>query len=129
MAITVLVVDDELPVCELLRRLLEGWGYEVSVATDATQALEMMLANPPSILLVDVKMPGHDGFWLIDRVQAKWPKTAIIMATGAAEMDIVTKSKRAGVVDYVLKPFGRELLRQALRRAESARQQSGNNSD
>lgn len=79
----------------------------------------MLLVEAAPVILVDIKMHGHDGFWLIERVRARWPRTAIIMATGAADTDTVTKSKRAGAVDYVLKPFGRELLRQALDRAKA----------
>jgi CheY-like chemotaxis protein len=120
MATTVLVVDDEPSVRELLRRWLEGWGYAVTLAGNATDALEVMRAEPASIILVDIKMPGHDGFWLVEHVRAKWPRTAIIMATAADDLDLVLKSKRAGVIDYVLKPFGRELLRQALNRANAA---------
>jgi CheY-like chemotaxis protein len=111
-------VDDEAPNRTLLSRWLEGWGYAVKQAASATEALERMLAEPASIILVDIAMPGHDGFWLVERIRQKWPKTAIIMATGADDMDGVMKSQRAGAVDYLLKPFGRELLRQALDRAE-----------
>lgn len=70
--ISVLVVDDEAPVRELLRRWLEGWGYRVTQAGNATDALESMLAKPAPILFCDVTMPGHDGLWLIERVRAKW---------------------------------------------------------
>jgi CheY-like chemotaxis protein len=118
--LTVLAVDDESSVRELLRRWLVGWSYSVTTAANAPEALELMLEHPADIMLVDIKMPGQDGFWLVDRVRAKWPSTAIIMATGAAEIDLIEKSKRAGVVDYVLKPFGRELLWQALDRASRA---------
>lgn len=117
---TVLVVDDEAPARELLRRWLEAWGYTVTQASNATDALDSMLAEPASIILCDIQMPGHDGFWLIERVRPKWPQTVIIMATGVDDLDIVMKSRRAGAVDYVLKPFGRELLRQALNRAHAA---------
>lgn len=120
MATTVLVVDDEPSVRELLRRWLEGVGYAVKLAGNATDALELMLAEPASIILVDIKMPGHDGFWLVEHVRAKWPRTAIIMATAADDLDLVLKRKRVGAVDYLLKPFGRELLRQALNRATAA---------
>ena len=120
MTSTILVVDDESLVRELLRRWLEGWGYAVKLAGNATDALELMLTEPASIILVDIKMPGHDGFWLVEHVRAKWPRTAIIMATAADDLDLVLKSKRAGVIDYVLKPFGRELLRQALDRAHAS---------
>jgi DNA-binding response OmpR family regulator len=117
---TVLVVDDEAPIRSLLSRWLEGWGYTVRLAATAREALEIMMAVPVDITLIDIGLPGHDGFWLVDRVREHWPAAAIIMATGADETDTVVRSQRAGVVDYVLKPFGRELLRQALDRAEAA---------
>jgi CheY-like chemotaxis protein len=117
--VSVLVVDDEVSVRELLHRWLVGWGYAVTTAADATDALHQMREAPAQIVLVDIKMPAHDGFWLMERVQAGWPYTAIIMATAAYEMDVIEKSKRAGAVDYVLKPFGRELLRQAVDRASA----------
>lgn len=118
---TVLVVDDEPAQLKLLRRWLEGWGYVVETAENADDALDVLQAQPASIAVVDVRMPGHDGFWLVDQIHAKWPNTAIVMATADSEIATVEKSKCAGVVDYVVKPFGREMLRQALDRAESAR--------
>ncbi len=118
MALAVLVVDDEQGVREILRRWLDRWGYDVRVAADAREALEAMLLAPADILLTDIKMPDHDGLWLVERVRAKWPRTAIVMATGVVELEAVKKAQRLGAVDYVTKPFGRELLRQALERAE-----------
>ena len=117
---TVLVVDDEPRVRELLRRWLEPWGYDVTEAGTASEALDVMLTEPASIVLLDIRMPGYDGFWLMERVRAKWPRTVIIMATGNDDLAVVMKSQRAGAVDYVTKPFGRELLRQALHRANAA---------
>ena len=116
----VLIVDDDPSVRHAVRRWLEGWGYRVSQASNATEALEAMLADAAPIVLVDIRMPGHDGFWLIKRLRAKWPRTAFIMATGDGDLDTVKKGREAGAVDYVLKPFGRELLRQALDRASAA---------
>ena len=116
----VLVVDDESSVRELLRRWLDGWGYRVTEASRATEALEVMLAGPASIILCDIRMPGHDGFWLLERVRERWPETVIIMATGMDDIPTVVKSREARAVDYVVKPFGRELLRQALNRANAA---------
>lgn len=116
----VLVVDDEGPVRLLLRRWLERWGCRVREASHATEALEMMKAEPASVMLCDVNMPGHNGLWLVERVRARWPATAIIMATGAANIETVVDCKRAGAIDYVLKPVGREVLQQALHRAGNA---------
>jgi DNA-binding NtrC family response regulator len=119
----VLVVDDETPICNLLSRWLQAWGYETKQAKSAAEALEHMMADPASIMLCDIRMPGHDGMWLLERVRDRWPQTAVIMATGVDDIQIVARSQRAGVVDYVTKPFGRELLLQALHRAEAKIQQ------
>jgi DNA-binding NtrC family response regulator len=117
---TVLVVDDEEPIRRTLDRMLQEWGYRVKQAASATEALEVMLAQPVSIILIDLIMPGHNGFWLMERIREKWPTTPIIVITGADELDAVKDSRREGAIDYVLKPFERDLLRQALSRAEAA---------
>ena len=62
-------------------------------------------------------MPVHDGIWLAEQVRDRWPQTAVIMASSAQDMDTVTRMRKQGAVDYVTKPFGREMLRQALQRA------------
>ena len=76
------------------------------------------MAEPIDILLADIKMPGHDGFWLVELVRARWPQTAIIMATGVAQPETLKKVQLLGVVDYLTKPYGQELLRQAIDPAE-----------
>jgi two-component system response regulator YesN len=77
-----------------------------------------MLAEPAEIILCDIRMPGHhDGLWLAERVRTKWPRTKIIMASGAVENDAVKKSQELGAVDFVTKPFDKGLLRKALDRA------------
>ena len=88
----------------------------------AAEALEVMQVEPIPIMMCDIKMPGHDGLWLTEQVRARWPKTAIIIATGAHAHDLraVYASRRLGAVDYIMKPFEREMLRQALRRAADA---------
>jgi DNA-binding NtrC family response regulator len=116
---TILVVDDEQAIRELLHRWLNLLGYEVRVAGDARSALESMLAAPSDILIADIRMPGWDGFWLIERVRAKWPRTAVIVASGMAEMFAVRKAQTLGAVDYITKPFDEDTLRQALERAEA----------
>jgi DNA-binding NtrC family response regulator len=120
MASYVLIVDDEEPIRRFLRRRLEGWGYTVKEAESATQALERMLSEPAAIAIIDITMPGRDGLWLAEQIRKRWSKTAIIMATGADDMRSVEESRQLGAVDYVLKPFDRELLRQALVRASEA---------
>jgi len=113
----VLVVDDEESIRKLLTRWLAGWGYESKEAGNADEALERMTAEPAVIMLCDVMMPVHDGIWLAEQVRARWPQTAVIMASSAQDMETVMRMRKQGAVDYVTKPFGREMLRQALLRA------------
>jgi CheY-like chemotaxis protein len=113
----VLVVDDEEAIRRLLSRWLTAWGYEAKEAANADDALELMAAEPADIMLCDVMMPVHDGIWLAEQVRGRWPQTAVIMASSAQDMETVMRMRKQGAVDYVTKPFGREMLRQALQRA------------
>jgi len=119
----VLVVDDEEAIRRLLTRWLSGWGYEAKEAANADAAIEIMATEPADIMLCDVMMPVHDGIWLAEQVRGRWPQTAVIMASSAQDMETVMRMRKQGAVDYVTKPFGREMLRQALQRA-SERMQS-----
>jgi DNA-binding NtrC family response regulator len=120
----VLVVDDEEAIRRLLTRWLEGWGYEARQAANADEALEIMTEKPAEIMLCDVMMPVHDGIWLAEQVRTRWPQTAVIMASSAQDMETVMLMRKQGAVDYVTKPFGREMLRQALQRASEQTQRS-----
>ena len=115
----VLVVDDEEAIRRLLTRWLSGWGYQAKEAGNADEALEIMTAEPADIMLCDVMMPVHDGIWLAEQVRGRWPQTAVIMASSAQDMETVMRMRKQGAVDYVTKPFGREMLRQALQRASA----------
>ena len=120
----VLVVDDEEAIRTLLTRWLSGWGYEAKQAGNADEAIEIMTVEPADIMLCDVMMPVHDGIWLAEQVRDRWPQTAVIMASSAQDMETVMRMRKQGAVDYVTKPFGREMLRQALQRASERTQSS-----
>jgi DNA-binding NtrC family response regulator len=112
-----LVVDDDPSIRTVLNRRLTQWGYEVKEASSATQALEMMMVETPAIVLLDINMPGHDGLWLAERIRAKWTGIPIIMVSGKDDLDVVQRAQKLGAIDFVRKPFDREILRQALLRA------------
>jgi putative nucleotidyltransferase with HDIG domain len=113
---TVLVVDDEPGVRDLVSRWLLTGGYDVTAAAGADEALHLMEGRPAAVALCDIRMPGHDGLWLADRLRQDYPDTAVIMATGVHDLSPAVQSLRAGVVDYLTKPFGRDRLRQAVSR-------------
>jgi len=121
---SVLVVEDDPVVRELLRRWLAEWGFVVDVAEDAMSGLQAMIRHPADIAVVDIGMPGHNGLWFAERMRADSPRTAIVMVTGAADVEMVMKARQLGAVDYIVKPFKREMLKQALDRAELKIRQS-----
>jgi DNA-binding response OmpR family regulator len=118
------LVEDDPVVRELLRRWLAGWGFAVDVAGDAMSGLEAMLRQPADIAVVDIGMPGHNGLWFAERMRADSPRTSIVIVTGVADVEMIMKARQLGAVDYIVKPFKREMLRQALDRAELKIRQS-----
>ena len=112
----VLIVDDEPVVRDFMARCLSGWGYAVQEASSADEALDFMVARPASVVLCDVKMPGHDGFWLADRLRSDWPGTPVVMASGIDDLQTIRHSRDLGAVDYITKPITPTQLREVLRR-------------
>jgi putative nucleotidyltransferase with HDIG domain len=113
---SVLVVDDETGVRELMARWLASGGYAVRTATCASEALDRVHDTPPAVALCDIRMPGQDGLWLAQQIRHEAPETAVIMATGVHDVGSAVTSLRQGVVDYLTKPFGRDRLRESVLR-------------
>src|SRR6266536_4657341 len=99
MPATVLVVDDDAASREILRRWLEQWGFDVFEAENASIALEEMLAHEVDIVFCDIMMPGRDGIWLAERMRERWPRAAVVMATGMGDVPTVMRAKNLGVGD------------------------------
>lgn len=111
----VLVVDDDEGVRRVLCRWVADMGYAVSAAADAESALDVVREYPVDVALVDVRMPGHDGIWLVDQIRRVYPHVAIALATGMMELDPMV-TLRPGVVGYIVKPFKRDDLAQVVKR-------------
>ena len=107
---TVLIVDDENNVRDLMSRWLESGGYTVITASSAEEALRGLETSTPAVALCDIRMPGHDGVWLAERIRQSHPETAVIMATGVQDVGPAVQTLRQGVIDYLTKPFGRDRL-------------------
>ena len=118
--LSVLVVDDEEGVRSLLRRWLERWHFTVRTAGSATDALALMIAHPSDIVLCDIRMPGRDGVWLVEKLTEAWPTTVFVMTSGVSDADVIERVRRLGAVDFVPKPVGRESFREAMDRAVKA---------
>lgn len=112
----ILVVDDEEVVRDFLNRCLEGWGYGVKQAASAPEALQFVAAQPPALVLCDIRMPGPDGFWFAERLRTDWPEVPLVMATGLDDLQTVRQSRSLGAIDYITKPIKPDQLQKVVRR-------------
>ncbi len=113
----VLVVDDETPARERLKRLLDGIeGVEIiGEAEDGLQAVELIEREQPDLVLLDIQMPGLNGFGVLDALE-KLPQVVFVTAYD----EYAIRAFEVNALDYLLKPFSRERLEQAIRRAQVA---------
>jgi DNA-binding NtrC family response regulator len=116
----ILVVDDEENIRTLLSRILAPVGYAVDAAFHADAALILMKMCPADVVIVDMLMPGHDGAWLIDRIQADHPQTSFIIASGLHDLD-PRLCLKPGVIGCLTKPFTAAIVKDMVRKALDAR--------
>ncbi len=125
MSANILVVDDEAAVRDMLSQWLTKEGYGVSSAAAATEALDVMDKDPSiDVALLDLAMPGEDGVWLARRLRERQDDLALIMCTGWQSFDAAVEGMRIGILDYLLKPFTRVELMDAVQRGLKWRAQA-----
>ena len=101
----ILVVDDELIVCESCQRILEEEGYEVEIALSGQEAFVKMKESPFEIVITDLKMPAIDGMDVLKHVRKEYPDTIVIMITGFSTVETAVEAMKLGAFDYIPKPF------------------------
>ncbi|HEX6940406.1 MAG TPA: response regulator [Longimicrobiales bacterium] len=119
----ILVVDDDPDALEIVGTYLESRGYKVATASDGRQALAMVEELRPSLVLLDVMMPGMDG-WEVSRVIKNHPEysdTRVVMLTARGEFSDKQEGLRAGADDYIVKPIRLDELGQKVERNLEAR--------
>ncbi len=104
MANKILVVDDDLNICELLKLYLENDGYVVFTANDGQEAVDMFQNKTPDLVLLDIMLPKKDG-WQVCREIRKTSSAPIIMLTAKGETFDKVLGLELGADDYVVKPF------------------------
>ena len=120
MATTVLVVEDDRNIAELLQMYLEKEGYAVTIAADGGQGLEKFKAIQPDIVLLDVMMPVMDGWAVCHAIRAE-SRTPIIMLTAKGETSDKVQGLKSGADDYITKPFE---MKEVLARVEAVLRRS-----
>ena len=106
---TVLVVDDDHDIRELVRMLLERAGYNVIDAGDGREGLRALHARRPDLVVLDVMMPGLDGWATLERIRELTDVPVLMLSARGQELDKV-RGLKGGADDYVTKPFGRQEL-------------------
>ncbi len=103
----ILVAEDDPHIQLLVRRKLEGAGYEVRTTIDGNDAVQMAFENRPRILLLDVMLPGCSGLEICEKVKTHFGDSAppVIIMSARGQQSDVDAGEQAGADDYLIKPF------------------------
>jgi CheY-like chemotaxis protein len=114
----ILIADDRPSSRELLRLVLERAGYEVVDAEDGQQALERARSESPDLILLDLQMPGLDGYGVLAalRSEKRFETLPVLALTASAMRGDRERIMEAGFTDYLAKPAGPEVLRETVAR-------------
>ena len=102
---SILVVDDELLIRDLLYDFFQQQGWNISVADNGEKALEILRERKIDLLLTDIKMPQMDGLSLTSQVRTMYPHIPVVLMTGYPSVETAVEGIRVKVEDYIIKPF------------------------
>lgn len=100
----VLVVDDEVGICEVLEKFLAAKNHEVFTAFDGRSAIDMVRNLKPQVVLLDVSLPGLDGVEVLEQIKRIDPEVGVVMVTGLMDQEQAVKTFKLGAYDYITKP-------------------------
>ena len=106
----ILIVDDEPRMCDSLKVLLSGQGYEIHTGNSVKEAIEYLSRNSFDLVLLDIVMPEMDGHRVMDYINSQDIETLVIVMTGHASIESAIEALRGGAYDYLRKPFEHEEL-------------------
>ncbi len=111
----ILIVDDEEDICNTLSDFLTECGYEVLQATSGEEAIRLVKAARPHLILLDIRMPEMDGLEILRRVRAVDQEVGVIMITAFTDLTIAQESLKSGASDFVTKPIDLDYLETSIR--------------
>jgi len=111
----ILVVDDDAIVVKSCRRILEAEGFEVTTVPSADEGLEKIKYYDFDLLLMDVKMPKHDGLFLMREIKKHWPDIPIIVMSGYPTPETIADVLKLGATQFIPKPFRPDELTKSVR--------------
>jgi len=113
---TILVVDDERLICDLLRSVLAGHGHEVLMAMNGREGLELFKKHRPRFTLLDLRMPEMNGIEVLKQIRAIDPQAAVLILTAWGSDALEQQARQLGVVDFLSKGLSLDVLVDAMER-------------
>jgi DNA-binding response OmpR family regulator len=117
---TIVVIDDEPDILDIMQTLLEEQGYGVFTAVNAEDGLEQIKKNSPHLIILDVMMPKKDGFDILTDIKKdkRGALVPVIMMSARREFEFITKAQNLQAADYLTKPFDSDELLRVIKRYE-----------
>ena len=125
----ILIVDDEKNIVSSLKGILADEGYDVSVADDGLDALDIIQSDPPDLLLLDIWLPGMDGIEVLKTVKTYHPNIEVLIMSGHGTIDTAVKATKLGAYDFIEKPFSMDLLTQSVQSVFKVKKNFSSKSD
>jgi two-component system, NtrC family, response regulator HydG len=116
-----LVIDDDPAHCRLVKAVFDRQGFEVVAAYDGAAGLKMAATYQPDVVLLDLRMPGLDGFEALEQFKTSIPSMPIVMLTGSQDIKDAVRATQSGAFDYLTKPVNTDEIVVVVRRALETR--------
>lgn len=113
----ILVVDDNRDLARGVALVLAKLSSDIGLAHSAEEALDLLEQRSADLVVSDIRMPGRDGLWLLDRVRERWPEARVILFTAYGTIESAVDAMKRGACDYLTKPFNNDELLVVARRA------------
>jgi DNA-binding NtrC family response regulator len=119
---TLLIVDDDIANCRLIKGIFSAEGIEVTATHDGQSGINLARAHPPDVLLLDLRLPGIDGLEVLATLKQEMPALPVVMLTAHQDVKTAVRATQLGAFDYLTKPFHNEEIVVVVRRALQTRE-------
>ena len=102
---SILIIDDDLNLCTVLKEELEEVGYSSNFVNSGIEAMDFLKNNPVDLILLDLKMPAMDGFDVLKSIEQNQIKAKVIVLTAYADVKSAIDSAKMGATDFISKPY------------------------
>ena len=106
----ILIIDDESEICKMVTEFLFDAGYAASYALNGPEGLAKIKEDPPSLVILDIGMPGMDGFEVMRLIHQQFPALPVVVLTGQSDTETVKKMVELGASEFLAKPIHLETL-------------------